>query len=156
MEEGRPVYVGTYLLQRVVVERLHAEDVRLRRGVTFPVDLRAIGARTLQGREFRLRAASLVLAPDLLVVGGDLLGVSRPAALARQVLDHADGARGVLYVDHGLLVAGCDLDGRVRLGGGSPADEQRYIETFALHLFGIVNHLIQRRRYEAGEPDDVG
>ena len=58
-------------------------------------------------------------------------------------------------MDHGLLVAGCDLDGRVRLGGGSPADEQRYVEAFALHLFGIVDHLVQRRRYEARESDNV-
>jgi hypothetical protein len=96
-----------------------------------------------------------VLLTDLLVVGGDPLGVSGSTVLARQVLDHADGSRGVLYVDHGLLVAGCDLDGRVRLGGRCPADEQRYVESFALHLFGIVDHLVQRGRYKAGEPDNV-
>jgi hypothetical protein len=96
-----------------------------------------------------------VLAPDPLVVGGDLLGVGGLAVLARQVLDYADGARCVLYVDHRLLVARCDLDGRVRLGGRRPADEQRYVEAFALQLPGIVDHLVQRGRYKAGEPDGV-
>src|SRR5215208_6222075 len=54
-----------------------------------------------------------------------------------------------------MFVARCDLDGRVRLGGCSPADEQRYVEAFALHLFSIVDHLVQRRCYKAGEPDGV-
>ncbi len=58
-------------------------------------------------------------------------------------------------MDGRVIVAWRDLDGRVGLGGRRPADEQRYLEALALHLLGVVDHLVQRGRDEPGEPDDV-
>src|SRR5215210_3572591 len=156
VEERRPVYIGPYLLQGVVVERPHAENVGLRRVVTVPVDLRPVRPCFLQRSQPGLRAAACVLAAGPLVVSGDLLGVAGFVVLAYQLLDHADGAGGVLDVDHGLRVAWRDLDGRMGLGGRGPADQERYLEVLALHLFGIVDHLVQRGRYEAGEADGAG
>ena len=40
--------------------------------------------------------------------------------------------------------------------GGGAADEQRQGEIFPLHLAGHMAHLIQARRDEAGDADDVG
>ena len=59
-------------------------------------------------------------------------------------------------MNHGLLVAWLYLDGRVRLGGRRPADQERHVEALALHLLRVVDHLVQGRRYQAGESDDVG
>src|SRR5215212_2101539 len=41
------------------------------------------------------------------------------------------------------------------LGGRGPADQERYVEALALHLFSVVDHLVKRGCYEAGEPDGV-
>src|SRR5215213_3438017 len=54
-----------------------------------------------------------------------------------------------------MLVAWCYLDGRVRLGGGRPTDQERHVEALALHLLRVVDHLVQGRRNQAGEPDDI-
>src|SRR5215217_8215564 len=122
VEKERPVYVRAYLLQREVIKRLDPEEVRLGRGVPIPLYLLAVGSRLFEGGELDAGPASGVL-------------------LAHQVLDHTHGPRGVLHVDRGVLVVWSDLDRRVRLRGGCPADEQRYRKALALHLLSVVHHL---------------
>ncbi len=48
-----------------------------------------------------------------------------------------------------------DLDGGVDAARGRAADQQRDIEALAFHLGGHVDHFIERRRDQAGEPDDI-
>ena len=72
-----------------------------------------------------------------------------------QAGDHADSARGVQDVDHRLVVGGRDLDGRVRAAGRGAADQQREGEPLALHLASDVRHLVQRRRDQSAQADQV-
>ena len=69
--------------------------------------------------------------------------------------DHAHGPRGVRHVEHARLVDGRDLHRRVHPAGGGPADQQGHLQPGPLHLLGHVDHLRQRRRDQAAEPDDV-
>ena len=49
-----------------------------------------------------------------------------------------------------------DLYRGVHAAGGGAADQERHVETFALHLRGDVAHFVERRRDQPGQPDDVG
>ena len=80
----------------------------------------------------------------------------RFAVLAQQAARYRHGARGVEDVDDGLTVMLRNLHRRVRLARGRAADEQRNLETSALHLARDVNHLVQRRRDQTAQADDVG
>ena len=44
---------------------------------------------------------------------------------------------------------------RVRTACGCPADEQGQLEPLALHLAGYMDHLVERGRDQAAEPDHV-
>jgi hypothetical protein len=49
-----------------------------------------------------------------------------------------------------------DFHRRMGSAGGRAADHQRQLEALALHLGGDMAHLVERRRDQAGKPDDVG
>jgi len=49
-----------------------------------------------------------------------------------------------------------DLHRGVRARGSWPTDQQRDVEALPLHLGREVDHLVQRRRDQPGQPDDVG
>ena len=49
-----------------------------------------------------------------------------------------------------------DLHRRVHAAGGGAADQQRQFEALPLHLGRHVAHLVERRRDQAGQADDVG
>ncbi|CCJ86418.1 hypothetical protein BN133_2795 [Cronobacter dublinensis 582] len=70
--------------------------------------------------------------------------------------DHAHGARGILHIDGRPAVVLLDFHRRMRFGGGGTANQQRQRKALALHLFRHVNHLIERRRNQPGQPDDIG
>ena len=78
-----------------------------------------------------------------------------PLVVGQQRRRDPDGAAGVEHV-HGLaaLVVGVDLDRGVDPARRRAADQQRDVETLALHLRGDVAHLVERRGDQAGEPDD--
>ena len=48
-----------------------------------------------------------------------------------------------------------DLDRGMDAAGRRAADQQRNVEALALHLGGDMHHLVERRRDQAGEADDV-
>ena len=48
-----------------------------------------------------------------------------------------------------------DLHRRVHAAGRRAADQQRNVEALALHLGGHMHHLVERRRDQAGQADDV-
>src|SRR3546814_9221389 len=52
-------------------------------------------------------------------------------------------------------VCSSDLRG-MHLGRGGAADQQRQRKALALHLGGDIAHLVEARRDQAAEPDDVG
>jgi hypothetical protein len=68
----------------------------------------------------------------------------------------ADRARCVNHVDDGGVVARLDLHRGVRPGCRRPADQQRDLEALPLHLRGDERHLLERRRDQPRQPDQVG
>ena len=69
--------------------------------------------------------------------------------------DDADHAGGVEDVHRRLAVLRRDADGRVLLRGRRAADEERQLDAAALHLLRDRDHLVERRRDEPRQPDDV-
>ena len=79
----------------------------------------------------------------------------QPCRRSKQARDDADGAARVEHVDRLPARKVGDLDGGVDAAGRRAADEQRHVETLALHLGGDMHHLVERRRDQAGKADDV-
>ena len=157
LEERRPVDVGDQLGEAVVGKRARAEERRLRRLVAVPVDLEAVGARRRERDAALGGLVAQVRLAHLGVLGADLADVGLALALGQELRHDADGAAGVEHVDRlPLRVVGRDLDRRVHAARRRAADQQRAVEAFALHLGGDEAHLVERRRDEAREPDDVG
>ena len=69
--------------------------------------------------------------------------------------DDADDARRVEHVHRRLAVLGRDPHGGVLLRGRRAADQERQLDPAPLHLLRDVHHLVERRRDEPREPDDV-
>merc|ERR1719361_925823 len=59
-------------------------------------------------------------------------------------------------MDCWLRIPWSDLNSCVLFGGCGSANEQRDLEIQSLHLLGNMDHFVQRRRDEAGQPEDVG
>ena len=74
---------------------------------------------------------------------------------AEEAAHDPDRARRVEHVDDGRPVRGRDLHRRVDGARRGAADEERHGEPLALHLARDVDHLVERRRDEAGEPHDA-
>ncbi len=75
---------------------------------------------------------------------------------AEQARDDVHRPRGIEHVHNRLVELGRNLHGRVLAAGGGAADEQRDREAPALHLARHEHHLVERRRDEAAEADQVG
>ena len=118
----------------------------------------SIGVRLARAASMRdeLGCAARRGLAECLVVGAMLRDEVGLAVVAEEAGGDGHGAAGVEHVDDGLAVVRRDFDGGVRAAGGGAADEQRQLEALALHLPGDVDHLVERRRDEAAEADDVG
>ena len=119
-----------------------------------PVDRRSVPTR-LPECEQRLAALLRVQHAKSLLVG-PVLGVERGSTVAvHEIGEDADHARRVEDVHRRLRVLGSDPHGRVLPRGRRAADEQREREPAPLHLLRDVDHLVEGRRDEAREADDV-
>ena len=79
-----------------------------------------------------------------------------PSALvAEQARDDVHGTRRVEHVDDGPAVLVRDLHRGVLRTGRRAADEQRHREPAPLHLARHEHHLVERRRDQSAEADDV-
>ena len=136
----------------------HAQTEKLRLGNINGRPIDGLTAVARLGEREHLARAFAVGEFDalLLLLGARFRDEGGLAVGVEQLRDHADHARGVEHVDDGLGVMGRDLDRVVGGRGGGAADEQRDLETLALHFLGVVDHLVERGRDEPGEPDDVG
>ena len=72
-----------------------------------------------------------------------------------QIADHSDDARGVEHVQRRAAVLRRDPNGRVLLRRRRAADQERQLDPASLHLLRDVHHLVERRRDQAREADDV-
>ena len=75
--------------------------------------------------------------------------------LTKQIVAHTYHQRGIEHMTRGPLVRRRNLDRRMRLARGGPADQQRCLEAAPLHFLGIKNHFIQRRRDQPAQANDV-
>src|SRR5207248_9765927 len=94
------------------------------------------------------------LAPPL-VLGAHLPDEGRALRGRRERLTHADRARGILHIHHRARVLRRDLHRGVRRRSGGAADQQRQLEALPLHLLRHVHHLIERRRDESRQADEI-
>ena len=92
---------------------------------------------------------------QLFIFGVVLLDERRFALLVQQRGRDRHRAAGVEHMHHRLSVMLRDFHRRMRLARRRAADEERDFETGALHLFRDVHHLIERRRDESAEADQV-
>ena len=68
---------------------------------------------------------------------------------------HANRARRIHHVHHRLAVSGRDLHRRMRAAGGRASNQQRHLESLALHFARHVYHLVERRRNQAAQAHQV-
>ena len=154
-EERRPVDVRHQFGDVVVVEnsdpgeRWRGDRRRIERR------LEPVRSRLFDRDTVTLGVGSLVRLHDTRVV--DLQIVEEPGAQVgrHQVRDHAGCAAGIGDVDDRSVVGGIDLQARVQPAGGGPTDQQGHLEPGALHLAGDPDHLVERRRDQAGQTDHV-
>ena len=156
MEERGPVDERDEVTQRDIIQDARAEE---RRGVDadvgpirFETPLQRFGIRnelSVRLHRFVVRAVSRL---PRFIFGDEV----RLARRVEQRFDGGDGERRIDHVDDRLLVVVGDLHRRVLGRRGCSADQQRYRKTLPLHLLRDVSHLIQRRRDQAAQPDDVG
>ena len=154
-EEERPVDERDERLDRHVGELARAQERG--RGEVGGIDREreAVRARRVE-REQRPLAPPLVdeAQPLLLLAVG---GVERALAVGVEQRRHdPDRARRIVHVHDALRIARGDLHRGVLAARGRAADQERQREPAPLHLGRDVRHLVEARRDQAGEPDDVG
>ena len=135
---------------------LHAQAMGHRRRIAFPVKGQIVIARGFQRDRRGARLFTAVLNTYRFVLfagsGDKIITLGR----GQQRSDHADGTRGVLHVDRRAAVVLLDFHRRMRFRGSGAADQQRNSKALTLHLLRHVDHLIQRRRNQPGEANQVG
>ena len=155
-EERRPVDVGHQLGDVVLVEHLRADERRLGDRGVIEGGVESVGTGDVDRHPVALDGGTGVRLADAVVIGGEL--VEEPGALGvrQQRRDHARGSAGVADVHDRSVVGGIDPQAGVQPARGGTADQQRRGEAEALHLAGHPHHLVERRRDQPGESDDVG
>ena len=94
---------------------------------------------------------------NLGVIGAHFGGISLAPLRRQQRRGDADGAAGVVDMHHRpAAIVRVDLDGGMDAAGSGAADQQRHLQALAFHLAGEETHLVERRRDQAGQADDVG
>ena len=157
-EERRPVDVIDQFRDRIIGERLAAEEGRLRRHISArPVELGRIAARGGKRQAHFVGLRARVRGGELAIFAAQLGDIGALGLARHQRLRHADRAAGVVHIDRlAALVVRMDFHRRVHAAGGGAADQQRQLEALPLHLGRHVAHLVERGRDQAGQPDDVG
>ena len=153
MEEERPVHVVPEDGELRLDDAQPGEAGRLE-VVGVPLDRRLALARARQ-REERLALLLAVELPQPLLRGPVLVIQALPPLRLEQVGHDADDPRGVEHVQGRLCVRRRDPDRSVLARGRGSADQERQLEAAPLHLVGHVDHLVERRRDQPGETDDV-
>ncbi len=58
-------------------------------------------------------------------------------------------------MDGRAVVVRCDLDRGMDPGGGRPSNQERHLESLALELARDERHLLERRRDESAQSDEI-
>ncbi len=124
-----------------LVERPHAPERRGRRRE----GLQREPVRARRGERLTLHVGKAVCAtdPEILVLLANALHEGVATGVGEQRARDAHRARGIDHVDHRARVARLDAHRGVRPARRRAADEQRDVQTLALHLAGVVRHLFE-------------
>ena len=153
MEEERPVDVASKRLD-LRLDGANAGERRHGQVLVAPDDRRAVRARPGQRQQRLPLTLAVELAQPVLVDA--VLRIERRAALrVEQVPNHADDPRRVEDVHRRLAVLGRDADRRVLPRCRRAADQERQRQPAPFHLAGDADHLVERRRDQPREADDV-
>ena len=90
-----------------------------------------------------------------LVFGFQFLTEIIAAIFAEQIVAYANYQRSIQHMTNRPLICRRNLDGCVGLTGGRAANQKRGFKTAPLHFFGIENHLVQGRRNQPTQADDI-
>mmetsp|Transcript_2679 Transcript_2679/g.6394 ORF Transcript_2679/g.6394 Transcript_2679/m.6394 type:complete len:486 (+) Transcript_2679:349-1806(+) len=154
-EERSPVNEGHELLERVVLDCLCAREGWWR-GALSEVEHALARARLSQGHVPTLLLRGVVLLAHSLVELGRVLDQVIAQGGVQQVGHHRHRPRGVEDMDGGAsLEARLDLHCSVHARRRGSANEEGQLDALALHLLGHRHHLVQRRRDEARQTNDV-
>ena len=154
LEERRPVDVLDQVGEREVAERRDPGRARLGRRGRVPVDDQAALASLLH------RDASRVALGAAIADLGVLLARAREERLAAVVAQErrrdADRPARIRDVHDRSLALRCDAQRGVRLARRRAADQERRRDLLALELGRDVRHLLEARRDQPREADQVG
>ena len=153
-EEERPVDVGRQLVEPHLDGAPAGERRRRHVGLP-PVGAQGIGRRLGIGAHGATRAGRELL-PEHRLVGAVGLVERRLPFRAQERGDDVDHPRGVRDVNGRPGVRRGDPDRRVAPARGRPADEERQRHPATRHLLRREDHLVERRRDEAAQADQVG
>ena len=155
-EERRPIDIGDQFLDIISAEDTRARKERLGRQVIGEIELEPVRP-CLRERHARLvEFGTRVGIRDLLIFGAHLVDIGAALVAREQRLNRADRAARVGDVDRlAAMIVGMDFHRRMHAARRRPANEQREIETFALHFGCDEAHFLERGRDEAGETDDI-
>ena len=154
MEEERPVDVA----RRSVSSSGSTARTPVNAGTATSSSRQTTGVRFARAPRQRQQRLPLALAVQLaqpVLVDAVLLVERRAALRVEQVADHADDSRRVEDVHRRLAVLGRDADRRVLLRRRRAADQERQRRARAAPSRGRRDHLVERRRDQPREADDV-
>src|ERR1700678_782428 len=90
-----------------------------------------------------------------LVIGAMLYDERGLTRVAQKAGRDGHCSAGIEDVNYRLTIMRRDFDGRMRPAGGCAANEQWQLEALTLHLSGYMDHLVERRRDQPAESDQV-
>ena len=156
VEERLPVDVLAEFGEVVVAELADAKALgRHRRRVAGPLDWRLIRAGLLQRQHRPLVLLRMPFAQGGVILFGRLQQCGTLLVVEKRRGDrHRSGS--VFHPHHRPGTARRYLHRRVRARSSRAPDQQRDLQPLTFHLDGEVDHLVQGRGDQAGEPDDVG
>ena len=155
VEEERPVDIRHQVRQRDVIQDSCTRELGDGDVIGAPRDRRALGPCVGELEHGARRLAGMHLA-KLVLLGAQIDQEIVAGILVDDTRHDIDGLGRIEDVGNQARIFRGDLDRGVLFARGRPTDQQRQLEVASLHLTRHMDHLVKRRRDEAGQPDDVG
>ena len=155
MEKGRPVDVIDQLLERKIIENFHPSEARCVDLFLRPIRSKPPLPRLVDFDQFGVPLLGRKFDPQALVVGGQVGREFRSRLRVEQLRNDPDHPRGIGHMNHFFVVIRGDLYRAVRAARRRASNEEREVESFALHLGRDVHHFVERGGDQTGQADHV-
>ena len=155
LKERGPIDVIHQFAQGPLLFIVHAGLGGLHRAVRLPIGGPAFGAGLFQTQHvFGSGPVQVAIAHGFLVL---FVANRKFRALfwTQQGGHHRYRAAGIQNMDHRSAVNRGNFDRGMGLGGGSPPNQQRNLQTSSFHLAGNPHHFVQGRRNQPRQSDDI-